>query len=614
MEKMEKKNIGLSITFMFIVAYLVAQSPGGTSANLKLWLKANDGLSQSSNIVTSWVDKTGVNTFSTVGSPGYIDNGLNYNPVVSFNGSSRFEGNTTITNSTEAFAVAKIVNTTGINTSGAVLGNTSTSSTNYFFHTQNGSFYCSGGNNYLGTSSFGNNVPFGIFNADLSESPAANNKLKVNGLAYTNILGGDPSPYSRIPTIGSRAAEFFLDGCQIAEVVLYDASKSSGRHLINSYLAIKYGFTLSNSGGGIAGDYTLSNTTSLAWDASDGTGYHRDVVGIAKDNGSALLQKQSKTASDSFQIFVGSLAATNADNTGTITNDLSSILVGHNYGKQQSLNSSEKPSGIYSRFDREWKITNTNFSDNFSIRITWDSVGTFNLSDLRLLVDDDGNFSNATIIGSPTVTFSVGSIIISGISTSVIPMNSTRYITVASVSASTPLPIELTDFNTINCNNRVCVDWHTNTEKNNDFFSLERSANGFEWLELAKIKGAGTTNKPNNYYFEDVNPLGGTSYYRLTQTDFDGTQTQFEAKSVKLINDRLSLSPNPSLGYIELSGNVQNLESFKIYNMMGQDVSGVVVSQYKNLDTLKIDVTRLPNGYYWIKFNEQVISVILNNR
>lgn len=612
MEKMEKKYMGLSMAFMFIVAHLVAQSPGGVSTNLKLWLKANSDLSQSSNVVTSWVDKTGVNTFSVIGSPGYIASGLNYNPVVSFNGSSRFDGNTTISNSTEAFAVAKIVGT-GTNASGAVLGNTTFNAGDYFFHTEGGTFYCGNSGNYLGTTNFGNSVPFGVFNADLSESPNTNNKMKVNGLAYTNSAGGDPTPYTRAPTIGSRATEFILNGSQIAEVILYDASKSSGRHLVNSYLAIKYGLTLSNSGGGTAGDYTLSNTTSLAWDASDGAGYHRDIVGIAKDNGSALLQKQSKTASDSFQIFVGSLATTNAGNTGTITNDLSSILVGHNYGKQQSRNSSERPSGISSRFDREWKITNTNFSDNFTIRIKWDSVGSFNLEHLRLLVDNDGDFSNATIIESPTVTFSVGSIIISGISTSVIPMNSTRYITVASVSASTPLPIELTDFNVISCNNRVCISWHTNTEMNNNFFSLNRSSNGLEWHELTKIKGAGTTNKSNDYHYEDVNPLAGTSYYRLTQTDFDGTQTQFEVKSVKLINDRLLPSPNPSTGYIELSGNVQNLESLNVYNVLGQDVSDVVVFNYKNTNTLKINITRLPNGYYWIKFNEQIIPVILDH-
>jgi hypothetical protein len=66
-------------------------------------------------------------------------------------------------------------------------------------------------------------------------------------------------------------------------------------------------------------------------------------------------------------------------------------------------------------------------------------------------------------------------------------------------------------------NNKVDITWSTATETNNKYFTIERSANGTDFVAIGTVNGAGTSSSVNNYSFVDINPLTGVSYYRLTQ-------------------------------------------------------------------------------------------------
>jgi len=101
----------------------------------------------------------------------------------------------------------------------------------------------------------------------------------------------------------------------------------------------------------------------------------------------------------------------------------------------------EAPASIQSRIAKEWKVTNTNFNQVFNMDIKLDTcafsggpVGVVNVANFSLLIDTDGDFTNATIVppsGSLTFTYSNGYVNISGISTAEIAVNSTAYITLA---------------------------------------------------------------------------------------------------------------------------------------------------------------------------------------
>jgi hypothetical protein len=118
-------------------------------------------------------------------------------------------------------------------------------------------------------------------------------------------------------------------------------------------------------------------------------------------------------------------------------------------------------------------------------------------------------------------------------------------------SAVGPLPVTLVSFTAKEqSNNTVVLNWITAAELNNDYFTLERSQNGTQFSTLTKVEGAGSSTDIHKYFFTDDKPLGGTSYYRLKQTDFNGTTEMFKTVSVTFKSrqntvNAISISPNP---------------------------------------------------------------------
>ncbi len=94
------------------------------------------------------------------------------------------------------------------------------------------------------------------------------------------------------------------------------------------------------------------------------------------------------------------------------------------------------------------------------------------------------------------------------------------------IIAPTPLPVSLVDFDVQNGENgHAVITWVTQSEKVNDYFTIDRSIDGDVFEPLIKVDGAGNSNEIRHYLYEDVNPHLGLSYYRLSQTDFDGKVT-----------------------------------------------------------------------------------------
>ena len=91
----------------------------------------------------------------------------------------------------------------------------------------------------------------------------------------------------------------------------------------------------------------------------------------------------------------------------------------------------------------------------------------------------------------------------------------------------TPLPIELLS-NTATCDgSNVVIEWSTASETNNNFFTIEKSTDGINFIAIGTVSGAGTSSSTLNYSFTDNNTLAGTIYYRLRQTNYDGNSETF---------------------------------------------------------------------------------------
>jgi hypothetical protein len=116
-------------------------------------------------------------------------------------------------------------------------------------------------------------------------------------------------------------------------------------------------------------------------------------------------------------------------------------------------------------------------------------------------------------------------------------------------TAANPLPVALTSLKVNATNGGAKVLWSTASEKNCDFFMVERSGNGTSFQTLGRVAGAGNSNTPRSYNYFDATPLAGTSYYRLVQYDFDGSKEIFGPvafnNSKKGANAPMVASPNP---------------------------------------------------------------------
>lgn len=111
------------------------------------------------------------------------------------------------------------------------------------------------------------------------------------------------------------------------------------------------------------------------------------------------------------------------------------------------------------------------------------------------------------------------------------------------------LPVELLYFKMLQKGNALALSWSTASELDNDYFELEQSLNGRDWLMLAQVPGHGTSDIQHDYMLETKAPSVGT-YYRLTQFDFDGKMerlgTLYYTRDERNSASALNLYPNPA--------------------------------------------------------------------
>lgn len=177
-------------------------------------------------------------------------------------------------------------------------------------------------------------------------------------------------------------------------------------------------------------------------------------------------------------------------------------------------------------------------------------------------------------------------------------------VTVTCNSGTCFLPIELISFDAKNSNNEVELNWITATEKNNNFFTVERSEDAVGFEEILNVKGAGNTNKTTRYTAFDKTPLKSTvSYYRLKQTDFDGKFSYSHIVALNNTNQKdydFKITPNPSeTGIFALTGNMASdaVTEIEVFDITGRRVSEIQTTE--NLTVLNL--SPFGKGLYFVR-------------
>lgn len=177
-------------------------------------------------------------------------------------------------------------------------------------------------------------------------------------------------------------------------------------------------------------------------------------------------------------------------------------------------------------------------------------------------------------------------------------------------SSDDPLPISLLSFQAkVQKNQQILIEWVTATEVNNDFFTIERSKDGVSWEILTLVNGNGTTSRSEYYSATDIDPYAGISYYRLKQTDFDGTFEYFSPVSAYMegnSEERFTLYPNPNNGNFHIDYQGDRDVEMRIFGMQGSVIYSSVLSG-RNITS--VNLPQLPAGLYTVVFySEEVVS------
>lgn len=142
-------------------------------------------------------------------------------------------------------------------------------------------------------------------------------------------------------------------------------------------------------------------------------------------------------------------------------------------------------------------------------------------------------------------------------------------------SSNVPLPIVLTSF-TAECQNFAAhIQWDVATQTDNNFFTVERSPDGINYQTVAVVKGAGTTGTAITYTAVDETPLSGISYYRLSQTDMDGTTTHVKTIVYQPCGNEPTQNAfvtNQTSVVVQINSLANDEYNITLMNMLGQPV------------------------------------------
>ncbi len=382
-------------TFFSFSADLVM--PAGVNADLRLWLKADAGVTLAAGNVSSWQDQSSNRNNASAGGGSVTENsaGANYNPSLAWDAT------------TDYLQGASNLNMHGDNTLTmlAVLVDQGSADFESVFNLsgQGTEHRIERGNSSNAWGAFDNSFAGNLlaYSSGAAADAASWALVTANytGTQYTTYLNATAgTPVATTQGIDTDGGSTYSIGeayvathpggtFELSELLVYGDDVSANLDKIETYLAIKYGLTLNR-------DYVASDGTTI-WDATTNATYHNDVVGIARDDAGPLTQKQS--AADILTVALGALAADNSSNANSFSADLSFLLLGHDNGGL-----TESPVSISSTdgqlLGRTWLAAET--SEVGTLELQFDLTGLTvtgtSANDFYLVLDTDTDPTNGT--------------------------------------------------------------------------------------------------------------------------------------------------------------------------------------------------------------------------
>lgn len=553
-----------------------ACGPGGVNTDIALWLRADTEVFSDAGItsaingdnVLQWNDQSSAGNNASEDNAGggspveptLQTNEVNFNPIIRFSNAQSTNNSwleTSSNNTSGAMSLVSVFKTgqsdgsaTDFTESPALISAEAANNNDYALGLGEGRLHINAADNTAynarSTSTYVDNQAR-IGTATRAQSTAAGSiNLYVNSESIATGVSTNTTLNSAATFALGNHSVYDADGQyegDMAEVIVFNKVLSeTDQARVESYLAIKYGITRVVTGLSESAEDYLAADGGVIWDIDNqGLTYHNDIFGIGRDDLSCFEQTKSKSENSDALVTI--------DNTTSFGTNDSFLISGNDNANIENDNNSEKPAGIKSRLNREWRVQETGTVG--SVQLTYDlstitgplGAGSNNLNLLRLLVDNDGDFtSGATFISPTSVDGSANT------ATFTVDFTSGQYYTLGSTE-SAALPVTLVAFTATNDNDeRVIINWTSAEETGNAYYSIERSDDASDFENIGSIPGAGNSQDALEYTFTDKSPITGNSYYRLRQTDFNGKSTTTEVLRVNIDVPSISdfrLYPNP---------------------------------------------------------------------
>lgn len=168
--------------------------------------------------------------------------------------------------------------------------------------------------------------------------------------------------------------------------------------------------------------------------------------------------------------------------------------------------------------------------------------------------------------------------------------------------------------------NLVYLQWVVNHETNTRLYTIEKSSDGLHFYKLDTVRAAGNINQVKSYYYTDASPYSVLNYYRLSQTDLNGSSKTLHTILIKAddkATGQFRIYPNPGQDILHIRfPETVGVKYLTVETIQGKKVLTVTL----NASQLAHDISvhSLPFGFYFVKLiiadsGETIIKKILKN-
>lgn len=438
-----------------------------------------------------------------------------------------------------------------------------------------------------------------------------------SGNAAQSIGGTTASAFYNVNLTGTGVKSLAVNNTTVCGKTTQTGVLSIGTGTLNlngnqlNVLNSAVGAITSSTGGYIISETNAAiNPSKIRWYVKTTTGAHTFPFGVNGLKIPFVFNITGAMTSATGYVEVSTRATTGSDNmpwaglssVPSVTNMYSITL--------------DKDGSSEAVIDRWWDITTSNSTTatvTFGYRGIENTLqAPYNTGSLRAQ-HWNGSAWDFPVGSAVAVTSGTGAVTVSGLSTF------SPWILSA---LAAPLPIELLNFEAKCRNNKTLLEWCTASEKNNNYFSIEHSTNGYDFIDIASITGNGTTQDKHCYSYISDRNYEGQNYYRLKQTDYDNQSIYSKVIAIEdcgTLNNDIIIT-NTSRKEVNLLVYAANNFRFDIFihDALGQIAESKTFEALKGYNTFNLNLTHLNAGLYYVSAvyqNDKINSkkIIISN-